>query len=92
MSYLTRCLFIGNEYNQTAILTNNRFDPEKYAAVGPAWFSATNALGLITNNLAMGATSVQYVILMHVWDFDDNGGFAVSSYSIGRSSNLSSVP
>jgi OPT oligopeptide transporter protein len=56
------CLFIGNEYNQTAILTNNRFDPEKFASVGPAWFSASNALSLITNNLAMGATSVQYVI------------------------------
>ncbi|KIM91664.1 hypothetical protein PILCRDRAFT_810948 [Piloderma croceum F 1598] len=55
----------GNEYNQTAILTNNRFDPEKFASVGPAWFSASNALSLITNNLAMGATSVH--VFLFYW-------------------------
>ncbi|KAE9384031.1 OPT superfamily oligopeptide transporter, partial [Gymnopus androsaceus JB14] len=46
----------GNQYNQTAILTKNKFDPVKYAEVGPAFFSATNALYFITTNLAMGAT------------------------------------
>ncbi|KAE9393910.1 hypothetical protein BT96DRAFT_999001 [Gymnopus androsaceus JB14] len=28
----------GNQYNQTAILTKNKFDPVKYAEVGPAFF------------------------------------------------------
>jgi hypothetical protein len=48
----------GNTYNQTAILTNNRFDQEKYDAVGPAWFSATNALFLLVDNLSIGAAIV----------------------------------
>lgn len=58
-------VIIGTEYNQTAILTNNRFDPVKYEAIGPAWFSATNALSLITNNLAMGATTVH--VFLFYW-------------------------
>ncbi|KAJ4478642.1 OPT oligopeptide transporter protein-domain-containing protein [Lentinula edodes] len=56
----------GNQYNQTAILTNNKFDPVKYAEIGPAWFSSTNALYFITANLAMGAT-ITHVALFY-WD------------------------
>jgi OPT family oligopeptide transporter len=65
--FMSQAIFnsTGGEYNQTLILTNNRFDPDKYAAVGPAWFSATNALGLITNNLAMGATTVH--VFLFYW-------------------------
>ncbi|KAJ7890764.1 OPT oligopeptide transporter [Mycena leptocephala] len=47
----------GSPYNQSLILTDGKFDPVKYEQVGPAFFSATNALGLITQNLAMGATT-----------------------------------
>ncbi len=45
----------GNEYNQTAILTNGRLDKAKYESVGQAYFSATNALFLIVDNLSIGA-------------------------------------
>jgi hypothetical protein len=45
----------GNQYNQTAILTDGRFDKSKYDAIGPAYFSATNALFLIVDNLSIGA-------------------------------------
>ncbi|KAF5391029.1 hypothetical protein D9757_003990 [Collybiopsis confluens] len=55
----------GNLYNQTAILTNNVFDPEKFTAIGPAYFSATNALYFITANLAMGATLVHCLLFYH---------------------------
>lgn len=48
----------GNTYNQTAILTNNRFDQEKYDSIGPAWFSSTNALFLLVDNLSIGAAIV----------------------------------
>ncbi|KAJ9110267.1 hypothetical protein QFC19_001670 [Naganishia cerealis] len=48
----------GNEYNQTALLTDNVFDPVKYEEIGPAWFSATNALFLIVDNLSIGAALV----------------------------------
>lgn len=27
----------GNQYNQTAILTNNKFDPVKYAEIGVSY-------------------------------------------------------
>ncbi|EKM55312.1 uncharacterized protein PHACADRAFT_255841 [Phanerochaete carnosa HHB-10118-sp] len=57
----------GNQYNQTALLTNGKFDPVKYEQLGPAFFSATNALYLITSNLSLGA------VLTHVclWHWDD---------------------
>ncbi|KAF5386288.1 hypothetical protein D9757_008621 [Collybiopsis confluens] len=54
--------FISNPYNQTAILTNNKFDPVKFESVGPAYFSSTNALYYITANLAMGATLVHVIL------------------------------
>ncbi|KAE9389365.1 hypothetical protein BT96DRAFT_1070386 [Gymnopus androsaceus JB14] len=54
----------GNQYNQTAILTDNKFDPVKYAEVGPAYCAATNALYFITANLAMGAT-ISHVICFY---------------------------
>ncbi|KAE9400851.1 OPT oligopeptide transporter [Gymnopus androsaceus JB14] len=52
----------GNEYNQTAILTDNKFDQAKYDQVGPAYFSSTNALYFITANLAMSATLVHVIL------------------------------
>ncbi|KAH7872644.1 OPT oligopeptide transporter [Lentinula edodes] len=55
----------GNQYNQTAILTNNKFDPAKFEQIGPAYFSSTNALYFITANLAMGATLVHVVLFYH---------------------------
>jgi hypothetical protein len=39
----------GNEYNQTALLTDGKFDEAKYDAIGPARFSATNALFLVVD-------------------------------------------
>lgn len=56
----------GSQYNQTALLTNGRFDPVKYEQLGPAYFSATNALYLITSNLSLGAV-LTHVLLWH-WD------------------------
>ncbi|KIP12330.1 hypothetical protein PHLGIDRAFT_62013 [Phlebiopsis gigantea 11061_1 CR5-6] len=56
----------GAQYNQTALLTNGRFDPVKYEQLGPAYFSATNALYLITSNLSLGAV-LTHVLLWH-WD------------------------
>ncbi|KAJ6474554.1 OPT oligopeptide transporter [Mycena vulgaris] len=55
----------GSPYNQSLILTDGKFDPVKYEQVGPAFFSATNALGLITQNLAMGATTVH--VFLFYW-------------------------
>jgi hypothetical protein len=54
----------GKEYDQAALLTNNRFDETKYEAVGPARFSSSNALFLIVNNLSIGAALV-HVFLWH---------------------------
>ncbi|KAJ7231380.1 OPT oligopeptide transporter [Mycena rebaudengoi] len=53
----------GSPYNQSLILTDGKFDPVKYEQ--PAFFSATNALGLITQNLAMGATTVH--VFLFYW-------------------------
>lgn len=52
----------GNQYNQTLILTDSRFDPSKYEAVGPAYFSATNALFLVVDNLSIGAALVHVAL------------------------------
>lgn len=52
----------GNQYNQTALLTNNRFDQAKYEEIGPAWFSATNALFLLVDNLSIGAALVHAIL------------------------------
>ncbi|KAI0707763.1 OPT oligopeptide transporter [Earliella scabrosa] len=56
--FMSQAIFAtdGTQYNQTALLTNGKFDPEKYAQLGPAWFSATNALYFMTSNLSLGAT------------------------------------
>ncbi|KAH9919812.1 OPT oligopeptide transporter protein-domain-containing protein [Fomitopsis serialis] len=58
--FMSQAIFAedGSEYNQTALLTNGRFDPEKFEKLGPAYFSATNALGLVTANLSLGALSM----------------------------------
>ncbi|KAE9401758.1 OPT superfamily oligopeptide transporter [Gymnopus androsaceus JB14] len=45
------CTNITEQYNQTAILTDNKFDPVKYAEVGPAYFAATNAFATISHVL-----------------------------------------
>ncbi|EJF61684.1 OPT oligopeptide transporter [Dichomitus squalens LYAD-421 SS1] len=56
--FMSQAIFAadGSQYNQTALLTNGKFDPVKYEQLGPAFFSATNALGLMTSNLSLGAT------------------------------------
>ncbi|EJT98338.1 oligopeptide transporter [Dacryopinax primogenitus] len=63
--FMSQAIFAtdGSQYNQTALLTNGKYDPAKYAELGPAYFSATNALYLITSNLALGAAAV------HPWLF-----------------------
>ncbi|KAI0345292.1 OPT oligopeptide transporter [Trametopsis cervina] len=67
--FMSQAIFAadGSQYNQTALLTDGRFDPVKYESLGPAYFSATNALYLITSNLSLGA------VLTHVliWHWDD---------------------
>ncbi|KIJ29321.1 hypothetical protein M422DRAFT_269273 [Sphaerobolus stellatus SS14] len=64
--FMSQALFFvnGTEYNQNAILTDNVFDPVKYAEVGPAYFSASNALFLLVSNLALGSCLV-HVFLWH---------------------------
>ncbi|KAK7694019.1 hypothetical protein QCA50_003595 [Cerrena zonata] len=66
--FMSQAIFAsdGTQYNQTALLTDGRFDPVKFQQLGPAWFSATNALYLITSNLSLGAV-VTHVALYH-WD------------------------
>ncbi|KAI0822753.1 OPT oligopeptide transporter [Trametes gibbosa] len=56
--FMSQAIFAedGTQYNQTGLLTNGKFDPVKYEQLGPAFFSATNALYLITSNLSLGAT------------------------------------
>ncbi|KAF7799543.1 hypothetical protein EIP86_010780 [Pleurotus ostreatoroseus] len=67
--FMSQAIFAedGSQYNQTALLTDGRFDPVKYAELGPAFFSGSNALYLITSNLSLGA------VLTHVliWHWDD---------------------
>ncbi|PCH35316.1 OPT oligopeptide transporter [Wolfiporia cocos MD-104 SS10] len=67
--FMSQAIFAedGTEYNQTALLTNGKFDPVKFAKLGPAYFSATNALGLITANLSLGAL-VTHVAIWHWQD------------------------
>ncbi|KAI0364037.1 OPT oligopeptide transporter [Pilatotrama ljubarskyi] len=56
--FMSQAIFAedGTQYNQTALLTDGKFDPKKYETLGPAFFSATNALYLMTSNLSLGAT------------------------------------
>ncbi|PCH35361.1 OPT oligopeptide transporter [Wolfiporia cocos MD-104 SS10] len=54
----------GSQYNQTALLSDGRFNATMYEELGPAYFSATNALYLITSNLSLGAC-VTHVALYH---------------------------
>lgn len=65
--FMSQALFdsTGNVYNQSLILdANGDFDKSKYADVGPAYFSATNALFLVVDNLSIGAA------LVHVFLFN----------------------
>ncbi|GBE83823.1 OPT oligopeptide transporter [Sparassis crispa] len=66
--WMSQALFnsTGSQYNQTALLTNGKFDPVKYAELGPAYYSVTYALSLITSNLSLAAM-VTHVGLYH-WD------------------------
>ncbi|KAI0732699.1 OPT oligopeptide transporter [Fomitopsis betulina] len=54
----------GSVYNQAALLSNGKFNATRYKELGPAYFSATNALYLITSNLSLGAL-VTHVALYH---------------------------
>ncbi|KAH9833309.1 OPT oligopeptide transporter [Rhodofomes roseus] len=54
----------GSIYDQTAILTDGKFDATKYAELGPAYLSGTFAFGLITSNLSVGALFT-HVALWH---------------------------
>jgi OPT family oligopeptide transporter len=55
----------GYKYNQTALLTDGKFDQAKYDVIGPARFSATNALFLMVNNLSIGAALVHVALWHH---------------------------
>ncbi|TRM66262.1 OPT oligopeptide transporter protein-domain-containing protein [Schizophyllum amplum] len=65
--FMSQALFFenGTEYDQSLILTNNVFDQEKYDQVGAPYYSATNALGLITSNLGMGATAMHVALFYY---------------------------
>ncbi|KAI0669078.1 OPT oligopeptide transporter [Trametes maxima] len=67
--FMSQAIFAanGSQYDQTALLTNGKFDPAKYEQLGPAFFSATNALYLMTSNLSLGAT-VTHVFFWHWQD------------------------
>ncbi|KAI0333608.1 OPT oligopeptide transporter [Cubamyces sp. BRFM 1775] len=67
--FMSQAIFAedGSQYNQTALLTDGKFDPVKYEQLGPAFFSATNALYLMTSNLSLGAT-VTHVFFWHWQD------------------------
>ncbi|KAH9833277.1 OPT oligopeptide transporter [Rhodofomes roseus] len=54
----------GSVYDQTALLSDGKFNATKYEELGPAYFSATNALYLITSNLSLGAI-VTHIALFH---------------------------
>ncbi|KAH9919872.1 OPT oligopeptide transporter [Fomitopsis serialis] len=54
----------GSVYDQTALLSNGKFNATKYEELGPAYFSSTNALYLITSNLSLGAV-VTHIALYH---------------------------
>lgn len=71
--FMSQDLFYANGtlYNQTLILTNNVFDADKYATVGPAYFSASNAWFLLVSNLALGSCIV-HVLLWH-WNEVSDG-------------------
>lgn len=65
--FMSQALFNqdGSEYNQTLILTDGKFDQAKFDTVGPAYFASTNTLSLITQNMAMGATTVH--VFLFYW-------------------------
>ncbi|KAH9931204.1 OPT oligopeptide transporter [Amylocystis lapponica] len=65
--FMSQAIFAenGSQYDQTSLLdANGKFDPTAYAELGPAYFSATNALYLITSNLSLGAV-LTHVLLYH---------------------------
>ncbi|TFK46550.1 OPT oligopeptide transporter [Heliocybe sulcata] len=70
----------GTVYNQTLILTNNVFDPEKYAEQGPAYFTASNAWFLLVSNLAL-SSCLTHVFLWH-WK-EIAGAFKFSGFRRG---------
>ncbi|EPS95634.1 OPT oligopeptide transporter [Fomitopsis schrenkii] len=55
--FMSQVLFNANgtTYDQSAILTNGKFDATKYAELGPAFLSGTFVWGLIASNLSVGA-------------------------------------
>ncbi|KZT66154.1 OPT superfamily oligopeptide transporter [Daedalea quercina L-15889] len=64
--FMSQAIFAadGSVYKQTALLSDGKFNATKYAQLGPAYFSATNALYLITSNLSLGAL-VTHIALWH---------------------------
>ncbi|KZT63319.1 OPT superfamily oligopeptide transporter [Daedalea quercina L-15889] len=64
--FMSQSLYTSNGtiYDQTAILTNGKFDPVKYAELGPAYLSGTFVWGLISSNLSLGALFT-HVCLWH---------------------------
>ncbi|KAH9919806.1 OPT oligopeptide transporter [Fomitopsis serialis] len=58
----------GTVYDQTAILTNGKFDATKFAKLGPAYLSGTFVFGLIASNLSVGAL-LTHVGLWHWRNF-----------------------
>ncbi|KAI0046405.1 OPT superfamily oligopeptide transporter [Auriscalpium vulgare] len=81
--FMSQALFYdnGTQYDQSLILTNNAFDPVKYAEVGPAYFSASNAWFLLVSNLALGSCLV-HVLLWH-WP-EISGVFKFANMFEGR--------
>ncbi|CCL98811.1 uncharacterized protein FIBRA_00816 [Fibroporia radiculosa] len=64
--FMSQAIFAenGSQYDQSALLTDGKFNATMYAQLGPAYFSSTNALYLITSNLSLGAI-VTHVALYH---------------------------
>ncbi|TFY80131.1 hypothetical protein EWM64_g3881 [Hericium alpestre] len=70
----------GTSYDQNLILTNNVFDPVKYAEQGPAFFAASNAWFLLVSNLALGSCLV-HVFLWHRHEI--SGAFRFTQFRSG---------
>ncbi|KAI0312705.1 OPT oligopeptide transporter protein-domain-containing protein [Amylostereum chailletii] len=76
--FMSQALFYlnGTQYDQTLILTDNAFDESKFAAQGPAYFSASNAWFLLVSNLALGSCLVHVLL----WHFNEISGAFNFSY------------
>ncbi|KDQ54237.1 hypothetical protein JAAARDRAFT_402902 [Jaapia argillacea MUCL 33604] len=80
--FMSQALFYqnGTQYDQTLILTNNVFDPVKYAEQGPAYFSATNAWFLLVSNLALGSC----IVHVFLWNWKEiSGAFKFTHFRHG---------